>query len=160
MERTKTKKRLRIPLPGALLELLEWHCHELPPGPMQSSELLFPSETGGFRAASCLDRPIRRIAEAAGIGKRLTAKFMRRTFQDLARAANVHDFVTRTISGHATLDMQRHYSTVSGDEVRSGLARVISLAGFREAAVKGGDRSGDGGRHLMVPVSSALEDGK
>jgi hypothetical protein len=29
--------------------------------------------------------------------------------------------------------MQQHYSTVNGAEVRDGLAKVISLAGFRQA---------------------------
>jgi hypothetical protein len=55
---------------------------------------------------------------------------MRRTFQDLGRAASVHDFVVRAISGHATTSMQEHYSSVSGDEVRTGLAKVIALAGI------------------------------
>jgi hypothetical protein len=32
--------------------------------------------------------------------------------------------------------MQRHYSTVHQDEVRDGLARVISLAGFKQAAAR------------------------
>jgi hypothetical protein len=53
---------------------------------------------------------------------------MRRTFQDLSRAAGVNDIVTRAISGHATEAMQRHYSTVSDDEMRTGLAKVVSLA--------------------------------
>ena len=47
---------------------------------MGESDLLFPSETGGFRAGSCLDKPIRKIAKAAGIKQHLTARFMRRTF--------------------------------------------------------------------------------
>ena len=41
---------------------------------------------------------------------------MRRTFQDLARAAEVKDLVTRAISGHATETMQHHYSTVAAEE--------------------------------------------
>jgi hypothetical protein len=38
--------------------------------------------------------------------------------QDLGRAADVHDFVVRAISGHATANMQEHDSSVSGEEVR------------------------------------------
>jgi hypothetical protein len=53
-------------------------------------------------------------AEKAGIKKRLTARFMRRTFQDLGRQARVHDFVVRAISGHATSAMQERYSSVAG----------------------------------------------
>jgi hypothetical protein len=49
------------------------------------------------------------------------------------RAASVHDFVVRAISGHATPSMQEHYSTVSGDEVRKGLAKGVALAGIGKA---------------------------
>ncbi len=49
------------------------------------------------------------------------------------RAAQAHDFVARAISGHATVETQQLYSSVDGAEVRSGLAKVISLAGFRQA---------------------------
>ena len=45
----------------------------------------------------------------------------------------MRDLVTRSISGHATEEMQRHYSTVGETEQRDGLARVVSLAAFREA---------------------------
>lgn len=74
---------------------------------------------------------------------------MRRTFQDLCRAAQVHDFVARSISGHATVEMQQLYSSVNGNVVRDGLAKVISLAGFRQAkeaeaqSQVGGDAGGD-----------------
>ena len=53
---------------------------------------------------------------------------MRRTYQDLARAAGIHDAVTRAISGHATPAMQLHYSTARCEEVRSALAQVAGLA--------------------------------
>ena len=64
---------------------------------------------------------------------------MRRTFQDLGRAAEVHDLLVRAISGHATREMQDHDSSVAPTEVRAGLAQGISLAGFREALAAGGD---------------------
>jgi len=67
---------------------------------------------------------------------------MRRTFQDLARAAEVKDVVTRAISGHATEQMHHHYSTVNALEVKSSIAKVVSLAGFREAMAGGGMQSG------------------
>ena len=145
VERTKTKRNLRIPLPAELVDILQRHVYRLK-GPMRKSELLFPSLTGGFRSGSCLDKPIEVIAKAAKIDKSLTAYFMRRTFQDLGRLANVHDFVVRAVSGHATASMQQHYSTVTGEEVRRGLAKVISLAGFiprRVEVVKSGDAGGD-----------------
>jgi hypothetical protein len=111
---------------------------------MKESDLLFPSETDGYRAASCLTKPIVAIAKAAKIKKHLTAKLMRRTFQDLERVAQVHDLVVRAISGHATFEMQQHHSTVAGEEVRADLAKVISLAGFAKARqTEGGDTGGD-----------------
>ena len=143
MERTKSGRRLRIPLPLELTGILRRHVVSFPDGPTRESELLFPSLTGGYRAPSCLDKPIREIAAAAKIAKTLTPRFMRRTFQDLGRAANVHDFVVRAISGHATTNMQEHYSSVSGDEVRKGLARVLVLAGLADA---GDEPDGEGTR--------------
>ncbi len=146
-----SKRRLRIPLPEDLMAILRWHVANLPDGPMRESELLFPAENGGFRAASVLDKPLKVIAKAAGVNKHLTARFMRRTFQDLGRAAKVHDFVVRAISGHATVDMHQHYSSVAGDEVRDGRARVLSLARFKPAHdALGGDLGGgrgEGGGH-------------
>jgi hypothetical protein len=74
---------------------------------------------------------------------------MRRTFQDLARAAEVRDVVTRSISGHATEEMQRRYSTVSAVEQQTSLARVLRLMDFRRAkrlAAQSGEASGEGGR--------------
>ena len=130
------------------MEILEQHVNALPQGRTSKSDLLFPSKTGGYQASSCLAKPIVAIAEQAEITKHLSPYFMRRTFQDLCRAAQVHDFVARAISGHATVEMQQLYSSVDGSEVRSGLAKVISLAGFRSAraaAAASGDRGGDRG---------------
>jgi integrase len=157
MNRTKTGKRLRIPLPTVLMEILQEHVDGLPDGRMRESELLFPSTSGGNRAPSCLDKPIEDVATAAEIRKALTPRFMRRTFQDLGRAANVHDFVVKAISGHATTTMQEHYSSVSGDEVRTGLAKVIALAGLsavRPSNASPEVRSGDRAVGTKVPKAS------
>lgn len=131
--RTKTKARLRIPLPAALMEILQQHVDALPSGLVEKSDLLFPSKVGGYQSPTVLGKPIVAVAEKAEIKKHLSPYFMRRTFQDLCRAAQVHDFVARSISGHATAEMQQRYSSVNGAEVRDGLAKVISLAGFRTA---------------------------
>lgn len=147
VERTKTNVRLRIMLPPQLVEVLRWHVEEhLLAKKMRESELLFPATTGGYQSPNVLTKPIAAIAKAAGIKKHLSPYFMRRTFQDLCRAAQVHDFVARSISGHATVEMQQLYSSVSSLEVRDGLAKVVSLLDFkraREQAVS--DESGDAG---------------
>jgi integrase len=82
----------------------------------RESDLLFPALHGGFRARSVLDKRFKAVAGAMGLGKRITPRGMRRTFQDLCRAAAVGDLVTRSISGHATEAMQRHYSTATLEE--------------------------------------------
>ena len=128
MRTTKTGFRQRIGLPPAMIEALRAHVDSLPPGPMLDSELLFPSVTGGFRAPSVLDKPFKRVAKAIGLRKRITAKGMRRTFQDLTRAESVNDLVVRSISGHVTREMHEHYSTPLEVEQRDGIARVIRLA--------------------------------
>ncbi len=129
METTKTKIRQKIVLPPELVTILEQHVEQLPEGPMRDSDLLFPSETGGHRSRSCLDRPFDVVRRAIGLKKKITPKAMRRSFQDLARAAEVKDIVTRAISGHATETMQHHYSTVAEAEKRQAIAKVITLAG-------------------------------
>ncbi len=98
----------------------------------QDSSLLFPSLTGGFRARNVLDKPFRRVRDAIDLPYLITAKGMRRTFQDLTRAARVDDVVTRSISGHLTEEMQVHYSSVLQEEQRVSIAKVIELFGPRQ----------------------------
>ena len=86
-----------------------------------------------------------------GLTKRVTPRALRRTFNDLARAAQVQDVVTRSISGHLTEGMQRHYSTVSGDEQRQALAKVIDLT---RAAAKPALRPGEEGGQQPTEVDS------
>src|SRR5262249_35147697 len=91
-------------------------------------ELLFPAVTGGFRARAVLDKPFDEVGKEIGLKFNFTPRGMRRTYQDLARAAGIHDAVTRAISGHATSATQLHYSTARGDEVKDALARVARIA--------------------------------
>lgn len=158
------------------MEILEHHVNALPARLTDKSDLLFPSKVGGYQSPNVLAKPIVEIADAAKITKHLSPYFMRRTFQDLCRAASVHDFVARSISGHATVEMQQHYSSVNGSEVRDGLAKVISLAGLRLAqkssadgdhgpidassttpdATQGGDRKGAGGDEVVIGPKGGL----
>jgi|SRR5579871_94732 len=95
-----------------------------------AGDLLFPSDVGGFMAPSSLDKPFRKIAEAAKIKKPITPKAMRRTAQDLSRLAGVNDLVTRAVSGHSDIAMQELYSTVRGEEMRKSLTAVVQLVGL------------------------------
>jgi hypothetical protein len=129
--RTKNKNDLGIPLPSALMRILRAHVAALPPGPMKDSSYLFPSTTGGMRSRSALDKPFRAVAKELGWTLKLTPKCMRRTFNDLARHARVHDIVLRSISGHLTEEMQERYSTAQQHERRAAVGKVIDLATAR-----------------------------
>lgn len=133
IDMTKTARDQEVRLPKDLLEVLQWHVDRLPEGPMKESELLFPAEDGLPLNRHRLRWPFEVVCDKLELSFRLTPRGMRRTFQDLARAAQLHDFVTRAVSGHATEAMQARYSTVSSAEVEQGLAKVIELTGAKGA---------------------------
>lgn len=148
IDMTKTARDQEIVLPPDLIEVLKWHIETQLTTPKQArSDLLFPAEDGGFLHRNRLRHPFEVVCEALKLPFSLTPRGMRRTFQDLARAAQLHDFVTRAVSGHATEAMQKRYSTVSSLEVQQGLAKVIeltratdALAAARSAAGRGAHR--------------------
>jgi hypothetical protein len=142
MDETKTALDQEIPLPPRAVRVLREHVAALPKGPMGKSPYLFPSATGGMRSRSVLDKPFRDVLKALGWTLKLTPRGMRRTFNDLARDAEVHDVVTRAISGHETERMQRHYSTAQREEMRQAVGRVISLAVEREKRRGSGRKQG------------------
>lgn len=147
MNTTKQRVRYRIHLPEPVLEVLQWHIDtQLPTPEMEESDLLFPSTTGGFRAPCVLNKPFADVADAIGLGKSFTQRGLRRTFNDLARAAAIESVVTRSISGHLTERMQHHYSTVNADEQRASIARVIDLMAARD------ERSASGGAPGGAPT--------
>ncbi len=140
LQTTKQRTRYSILLPSRVITVLRWHVEEqLTPPAQQESELLFPSVNGGFRAPTVLNKPFAEVSDAMELGYHFTQKGMRRTFNDLARAAEVQDIVTRSISGHATERMQHHYSTVRGHEQHEGLSKVVDLmtARVRRASSEG-----------------------
>ena len=138
---TKQKTRYTIDLPQEVLDVLRWHVDtQLVTPPQPESELLFPPVTGGYRSPTVLNKPFAEVSEAIGLGYAFTQSGMRRTFNDLARAAKVEALVTRSISGHLTERMQHPDSTVQPDEQRESIGRVISVFGTREIDHAGRDR--------------------
>lgn len=150
MESTKTDRDQIIALDPRQVDVLRWHCERLDSEnnrrmkrsphlgrAMATSELLFPrpptkwDHGGGLRSQSCLDKLFANVGELLKLGYEVTPRCMRRTYQDLCRAANVSDIVTRSISGHATPEVQRHYSTVSAAEQRAELSKVVDLVAYR-----------------------------
>ena len=132
MDKIKTKKKDVLYLPASVLALLKWHVDNLPAGPMRDSDLLFPSEGGGFRARSVLDRPFQVICKALGIKQRLTPGVgPRRTSKDLMRDAGVDHVVGMAMSTHGTEAMHIYYSTVRPDEKRDAAQAVSKLVGIK-----------------------------
>lgn len=153
MRTTKQRRRYTIGLPEDAIRVLHTHVHtQMVTEEQKASDLLFPSETGGFRSTSVLVKPFADISEAMGL--ELTPRSLRRTFQDLCRAAQVGDIVTRSISGHATQAMQARYSSVAADEQRDALGKVVSLFGRPgPGGMHGGMHRGAGGVHWKEGVS-------
>jgi hypothetical protein len=137
MDETKTGLDQELPLPPAVMMVLRTHVAALPDGAMKSSELLFPSTLGGMRARSVLDKPFREVLAALKFKLRLTPRGMRRTFNDLARKADVHDVVTRAISGHQTDKMQKHYSTAEREEMCAAIGKVAAMVRLPKGQTKG-----------------------
>jgi hypothetical protein len=71
---------------------------------------------------------------------------MRRTFQDLARNADIETIVRQMICGHATQEMSDLYSTVPQKEIHAAVGAVISLAKYRELLWNGASWVGKWGR--------------
>ena len=139
MNRTKQKVDGSITLPLAVLDILREHVATLK-GKAAESDLLFPSAVGGYRTRTGLTKPFAAIVEALKLPFKLTPKGMRRTFNDVAREAGTHDVVTRSISGHQTEEMQRHYSTARGSEQRAALEKTLAVT-----TGKSGNESGKRG---------------
>ena len=131
-EATKNSTRFRVTLPSEVMTVLRWHADHLSAGRMRESDLLFPSETGGFRSPTVLDKPFKDICRHLRLEKKVTPKAMRRTFQDLARRAAVDGLIQRSICGHLTEEMTERYSSVAQVEVEAAVGKVISLAGYRD----------------------------
>jgi integrase len=138
MNTTKQGVKYRIHLPPEAMEVLQWHVDtQLETPEQKESDLLFPAVTGGFRSPSVLNKPFEEVAVAIGLKKRFTQRGLRRTFNDLARAAQVEGLVTKSISGHLTDKMHEHYSTVAPIEQRESLAKVIDFVRAKHVASGG-----------------------
>jgi hypothetical protein len=137
-DRTKTKKDLDLALHPEVVEVLKWHIEsQLKTDAQRKSDLLFPTQWGKLRSKSCLDKPFAKVTELCKLGKKITPRAMRRTFQDLMRKAEVEGVVTRAISGHATDAMRVHYSTAADAEVRGAVGKIVDLAKVRERKAAG-----------------------
>jgi hypothetical protein len=129
---------------GAILQSGEVTFSSRKEGPQRESELLFPAQDGGVLDEGCLFRRFLSAGTDAGLKKKITPRALRRSYQDLQRAARTPDVITRSISGHVTADMQRHYSTVSGAEQIAALEGVGKLLRLPPSGTKSGMKTPDG----------------
>lgn len=137
MNTTKQRVKYRIHLPAEAISLLRWHVEtQLSTPEQQESDLLFPAVRGGYRTASVLNKPFADVVDHIQLGRKFTQRGMRRTFNDLTRAAKVEAIVTRSISGHLTERMQERYSTVAPIEQRESIAKVIDFMSAKLASAK------------------------
>jgi integrase len=146
MDTTKTKLRQRISVPPEVIEALAEHVQTQLTTPEQvSSDLLFPAANGGFLTEHCLRRPVAKVGALIGLEMSFTPRGLRRTFNDLARAAKVESLVTKSISGHVTDRMREHYSTVHPVEQRESIGAVLRLVSGSGAVTNDAARGGTHG---------------
>ena len=132
----KQKDNFGVPLPQDIVEILSWHVDtQLDERQLRSKEhLLFPGAKGAdFRSMTSLTKPFARVAKEIGVDFKFTQRGMRRTYNDLSRAANVKPEIIRSISGHHTEQMREWYSTYRSQERRAGIAAVIDLVAAHRA---------------------------
>jgi integrase len=153
MESTKNAEDTAIILPATIRDILSWHEEAFLVGRKvqggyrenktasrrAASELLFPSRTGGLQSTTSLWKPFEVLTDAmkkemgGKFTKVITPKAMRRTSKDLMRACGVPDLVAMQINSHLDPEMHAHYSTIGAAEMGQAVAKVIDLAGYREA---------------------------
>lgn len=148
---TKNGHDLTIKLAPEVVGVLRWQVERLErenarravrfpenAAAMAESELLFPAEPngrnrgGGFRSKTSLNHAFASVGTAIGLRYKVTPRALRRSFQDLVRAASISDTVARAVCGHRTPAMTAHYSTVRSDEQESAMGKIINLASARQ----------------------------
>jgi integrase len=132
----KQKDNFGVPLPQELVDILQWHVEtQLDERQVKNKEhLLFPGSKGAtYRSLSSLAKPFAKVAQAIGVKFRFTQRGMRRTFNDLSRAAKLEPDIIRSISGHHTDQMREWYSTYRAGERRAGIAAVIDVVAAHRA---------------------------
>jgi integrase len=131
METTKTGIDIELSLPDELVEVLKEQAARVDASKVgPKTDLLFPSPwSGKLLTSGCLRNAFRGVMKAMGLGHRnLTPRMMRRTYQDIADEAKLRGATAMAVSGHKSVGMKLHYSSVHDDEVREGLSRVIAVA--------------------------------
>lgn len=131
---TKTGDPRRVPLVGEVQEALRAHRLRLVEDqhPGLASGLVFPSDTGGYRPNSALQKVFATARREAGIVSRVTPRVLRRTFNTLLALDKVDRLVLRSMMGHCDEQMTERYAGVPDEQKQQAVAslvRVVALAG-------------------------------
>jgi len=140
MKRTKNRQVIIIDLPVSVTEMLQEHVAKLDECAItRTSDLLFPStRTGRIQSRTTLAKPFAVVASAIGLKKKITPKAMRRSYKDIARAADIPAAVRKGVSGHKTDVMDAHYASPSLAEKSRAVAKVFDLAKARARRASAG----------------------
>ncbi len=142
----KANKPRIYPLVPELVKVLQEHQSRLATEnhPGLSEDWIFAtrskkdSNKPSLRTPSSWQKSLPKWLAAAGISKHITPHSFRRTNVDLLRQAKVDAVIARSLVGHATESMREHYSSVSHEEKREAISRVIELVGLSDQDGKSG----------------------
>ena len=156
----KTGADVEVPLVPELREVLEDQRAELrrrekrrrerrDPGTVVletglEGRLVFPSRCGTLMQPSALRKPLRAACEAAGVPV-ISPHGLRYSFNHAAKRIASAD-VARSITGHVTEEMTRHYDWIADGEKRAAVAGIVHLVrpgGGTAGGISGGT-PGDG----------------
>ncbi len=149
---TKTDDPRRIvvvePLAEVLADQRRWLLETQHPG--LASGLVFPAsprharagatargtdELSWFRSPTIFDKPLAKVVKKAGVTD-ISCHSLRRTWENLLRAAGVDQLVRRALAGWRTERAQAMYATVAkGERVAAGSAVVSLVTGGGEVEV-------------------------
>lgn len=130
---------LAEPLRDAIARQRRWLLQTQHPG--LDSGLVFPASPrharGGanrrgadalswHRSPSCLDKPLARVCEAAGV-RPVTPHALRRSFERMLREAGVDKLQRRAMLGWRSESAQEIYTEVDADEMARGAERVAEF---------------------------------
>ena len=102
-------------------------------------DCVFTNAKGNLFHTASLQKPIRRVLERVGLGRRQTTHGFRRTFNNILRTHASGD-VVRSMTGHVTEAMTRHYSHVEDSEKQAAVAQAFAsmkVEGEVEGLVEG-----------------------
>lgn len=128
VDTTKTGSVRTVPLPDILAEALRDHRRRMVErqAPGLAEGWCFPSDVGTLRYSASMRTALRRALRGIGVTRNVTLHGLRRTLNNLARQVSTGE-VVRSITGHVSEEMTRHYSWVERHEKKAAVDSVVRL---------------------------------